>query len=818
MKILKIYFLTSVLLMIYSTFLIGQPHFDNYHERNDFLMASPGAMKFGLYGYDNPALLNYVKHPDLVFSWSDKGGSFSNFNKWGMFLGMPNIGFGALNHSFDDGRITDYRISSAFGNKSFGTGFSYNWTKGATELFERKNSVTIGALYRPTRYFSLGLIGTADTDVTDYEGVVDISIRPLGNEKIAVFGDYALRKDMDLYDGYWSAGIAYEAFPGVRLTGRYFNNSSLSFGMEFSLGRTGISTQGNFTDELNHSHNTYSIRIGSYDRNVRDMILKKPKYYATIDLSNQISYQPYKYFDDSHSFIKILDAIDASAEDPRVSGIAINTSGMNINHTLLWELREQLKEFKKSDKKVIIFVENAGMNVYHFASIADIIVLDPQGSINLPGYLMGSIYLSNMLKKIGVGFDEWRLFEYKSGLESLTREKMSDKNREQRQNIVNNRYNLVKRDIMASRGFTNEEYEKHINDIFFFTANEAIEHNLVDKTARWSDVNDIIKYAEGKKKHLLNIDSLKRYQLPADDYWGKKPKLALIYAEGICAMESGIKARSLAKDISKARENPKIEAIVFRIESPGGSVIASDIIAKELKKAKDEKPVIISQGSVAASGGYWISMYGDTIVSTPNTITGSIGVLAGFFYDKGIKEKTGYSTDYVKKGKFADMGFGIKIPFINMPILDETFDEKEEKIIEKLLMNIYDEFVIKVSKSRKKSYDYIDSISKGRTWTGSDAYDLGLVDTLGGLTTAINIALEKSGIGIDGKYNIVEYPEPELFDASSLMLKGINLHTKKTKEDQLIEHLHFRMKHNGKPLLMLPLEYMHYYFNEANHK
>ena len=795
--------------------ILSQSGFDNFHVRNDFLMASPGAMKFGLYGHDNPALLNYVTQPDIMFAWSDQFGGFSDFERWGLFMGMPNMGFSAINLNTAGIRIRDYRVSAAHGNKTFGIGASYNWSRGDTDLLDRRSSVTVGTLFRPGNHFSLGLTGTSVTrGVANYEGVVDLAIRPLGNEKVAIFGDYALRNDMRFAEGFWSAGIAIEALPGVRVTGRYFDNQALTFGVELSLGRLGISSQASLANNYTYSHNTYAVRLGAYDRNIIDDAIKKPNYYTRFDFSKPMRYQKYQLLDKANSLIEILDAIDAAAEDPRISGIAINASSMNINHTMLWEVREQLKKFQKTGKKVVIFTDNASMNSYHFMSVADKIILDPQGNITLPGYIAGNIYLNKTLDKIGIGVNEWRFYEYKSAFEMLARESMSDEDREQRKRIIDHRYDFVKKDIMDSRGFSDEEYESFVNEKVFFTAKDALEHKLVDELGRWSEINNILEDFEGKEKKLISKDSLQRYQLPIDNYWGEKPKIAVIYAEGVCAMETGINAKSLSKDIAKARKNNDIKAIVFRVESPGGSPLASDVVAAELLKAKEEKPVIITQGSVAASGGYWLSMYGDTIIAAPNTVTGSIGVISGWFYDQGIKEKIGYETDLVKRGEFADMGFGLIVPLLNMPIMDREFTEKEEDIIKNVMTSLYDDFVEKVADARGREFDEIDEIARGRVWSGYDALEIGLVDKIGGLQTAINIAVEKSGIGIGEEYQIVEYPKPGLFDFTGLLSGMIGTKAQGIKEDPVIEHLKFRMKHNTEPMLILPMEYMNFYFNE----
>ena len=816
--IMKTLLLISAILAISSP-ISSQPGFENYHTRNEFFMTSPGAMKIGLYGYDNPALLNFTDHFDLMFAWS---GEYGSFNRRGLFLGLPSYrfvpqtGFAIVTHTVDDKRITDYRLSTAFGGEAFGVGAGFNLSVRDTEHFNRNHTITLGTIYRPNRYLSLGLTGISVIGFDHYEGVIDVAIRPFGNEKLALFTDYGLRNHMKFSDGYWSSGVAVKALPGIRLTGRYFSFNKFTAGMQFSLGNIGISTQGNFSNNLKHSHNTFAVRVGSYEPNMPDKV-RKARNYASIDLSKPMKYQRYQHFDDSYRLLEKLQLIDKVANNDRFGGIAINTSGMNINHTMLWELREQLKEFRKTGKKVIIFIDDAGMNTYHFASVADVIIMHPFGTVNLPGYIKGNIYLGNMLEKVGIGFKEFRFHEYKSGFEILAGDRMSDQDREQHQKMVDGFYNLVKKDIIESRGLTEDKYKRFVNEIFHFSADIAHEYGLVDTLARWTDVNDIIDAYTESEIRFFEGDRLQRFLQRTDYTWGRKPGIAVIYAEGFCGMETGMKARSLAKDIEEAREDNLVKAVVLRVESPGGSTLAMDIIAEELRKTKDEKPVIISQGSVAASGGYWLSMYSDVIVAAPNTITGSIGVIAGWLYDKGIKEKLGYSTDFVKQGEFADLGFGIPLPILNMPLLNREFTEQEEKIISNMMTNTYERFINKIADARGKEYDDVEAISRGRVWLGKDAIEIGLIDTLGSLKTAINIAVEKAGIDIEEGYDIVEYPDQELFSFSGLIAffvsRMIEVESPEVTKDPLVQYLHFLNKHNSEPLLVLPMEYMNYYFD-----
>jgi protease-4 len=468
-------------------------------------------------------------------------------------------------------------------------------------------------------------------------------------------------------------------------------------------------------------------------------------------------------------------------------------------------VREKLKEIKSSGKKIYIYIDRAGMIEYHFASVADKIILDPMGTISLNGYLLGRTFLKGSLEKLGIGFHELRYFKYKSAAENLARENFSEADREQRQKLVDEYYKLAQKDICEGRNFSHTFFNEIVDSSFIYLPEDALALNLVDTLARWSDISDVIKKYEKENKYLIAASSLEKFNL-TDDYWGSKPMIAVIYAIGGTSMDDGIKARSLVKYVESAINNSNVKAIVLRVDSPGGDALAADLIADVLRKNKGKKPVIVSQGYVAASGGYWLSMYADTIVAAPNTITGSIGVIGSFIYNKNFKEELGLSVDYVKKGKFADLGFGATLPLIGLTLPDRDFTEQELTIAEKGIKTLYKDFVRKVSLGRNKSFDEIEKIAQGRMWAGSDGLRNGLVDVLGGLDTAIKIALEKSNL-TDKDYEIIELPEREWFDFNSLLPNFLRIE-QKIVEDPFIRDLKFRLQYNGIPMPLLPLDFI----------
>jgi protease-4 len=795
-KIFVLFFLVSF------CFLHSQSGIPGYHQ-NDFPLTAPGAMGVGLYGYDNPALLNYLHQPDLMFTLSDATGKWADFNRWGLFAAIPHFGFGIIHQSDTMVSVNDYRLSLALGNRKTGFGIGYAWASGDTDSFNRTSVITLGSLLRPIPQVSLGLTGNLATSGGAKEGIIDLGVRPFGNERLTFFADYAIQNGEALKDGHWSTGVALEALPGVRLTGRYFDTKAFTIGLNFSLGRIGLVTQSHFDDNQEYSFNTYGIRVGAYDRNLIETNIMRNKRYVELNLLGPVKYQRFVMFDKSNTLAGLISTIDAAKKDPTISGIAINTSGMEINREMAWELREKLKDFKSTGKHVVIFIDNVSIFGYYFASIADNIVLDPLGFIDLKGLLLGRFYLKGALEKIGIGFDEWRFFKYKSAAEILSRENMSEGDREQLQELIDDAYRLLKSDICKSRHITPDEFEQWINQEVIFMPKDALAKGLVDSIGRWETVKDVIKNIEGEEKKLINPGSIAKFHLPKDDFWGEKPQIAVIYALGVCAMDEGITARRLVKDIESVMNNSKIKAMVLRVDSPGGDALASDLVAEAIRKCSEKKPVIISQGSVAASGGYWISMYGDTIVAAPNTITGSIGVIGGWIYNKGFKEKLGMSTDFVKVGKHADLEFGAPLPLIGQNLPDRNLTEEERAKMEYIITSLYKDFIAKVAKGRNKEYDEIESVAQGRVWSGYDGKEIGLVDVIGGLETAVDIAKEKAGISKDQEITMVELPKRKLLDPGMFKPKMFGV---EFQNNEFINYLKFRLEHNGEPLPMLPME------------
>ncbi|MFZ4620733.1 MAG: signal peptide peptidase SppA [Bacteroidota bacterium] len=797
--------LLAVSLILAVVPLVSQTTVMDSYSPTDFQSATPAASQSGFYGIDNPAGLTYLQGVDLSLYMTDKYQKNAS-NHWGVFLGSNNGAFSMVREKTLFGSMNRYSVATAFGDRALSGGIAYSWTGAENAVLDQTKYLTLGLLARPFSMLSVGGTYAPVVNGTGWRGGADVGIRPFSTELLTIFGEYAVQHLPMTKDETWSAGAMIEPIAGARITGRYFESGAMNIGIQLNLGHIGATSQSHYDKNSKYAYNTYGVRMGVYDGNILGSFAGQKSKYVMTDLSGEIGYQRFEFFDNSKTLSSILASLETIKNDPAIAGIAINTATLSSNRELLWEVREKLKECKQAGKKIIVYMERGGIDLYHFASIGDKIVIDPTGTLSLEGYMMGRTYLKGTLEKLGVGFDEWRFFKYKSANESYSMDKMSDADREQRQAIVDAWYGIARKDIGESRNISPARFDSLVNSAMMLTPEDARAAGLVDSIGRWEMVKEIVKAETGSENGWAAASSIRnRAQYSRDMKWGEEPKIAVIYALGVCAMDEGINARTLVKYVEAAVNSSDIRAIVLRVDSPGGDAMASDYIAEALKNAKGKKPVIISQGFVAASGGYWLSMYGDTIVAAPGTITGSIGVIGGWLYNKGIKETLGMSTDLVKAGAHADLGFGFQLPLIGLGVPDRNLNLEERSKAEKMIRGMYGEFVHKVAVGRDMTDDAVGKIAQGRVWSGIDGKANGLVDELGGLETAINIAKEKAGLNKDQYIEIVEMPKKGLFNAGAFVPKLIGIETA-TTANKTIQMMKFRLENNGKPLPLVPLD------------
>ena len=772
----------------------------NFYSQTDILMAPSSAFNNGLVGFANPANMAMLRQPDMRFAWTTDGPDAGTFNNWGLFAGGPGLGFGMYRQDFGDYNVTDYKVSTAFGSDVFSAGLSYGWSGGDKALAGRERTLTTGSLYRPNRFLSVGLIGNFSLQSDRKEGIGELAVRPLGSPLLTLFADGVLENGTAFKDANWSTGAAVQVIQGISLVGRYFDTKIATVGISFDFGRSGISAQSHMDRDNNQVYSSYMVRSGQLQPSVFNKLVPKKSAVLPINLKGQVDYLSFSLFDEGNiKFSTLLKNIDAAAKDPQIGAIAINLSASAILPEHTWEIREALKDAQSKGVKIVAFVDRASITQYHLASVADVIVMDPEGLLTLPGYAMSRTYLKGTLEKLGIGFEEWRFFKYKSAMETFSRDSFSDADREQRQDYIDSQYELARKDICESRDFSETEFDSIVDDNMMFTSKLALESELVDTLARWSDFDEIMKNICSRSMRKVDAGDLVPNAL-VKDQWGPRPTIALVYALGECAMDSGIRGRWLEQEILKLENDDNVKAIVFRADSPGGDAMASDLVAQALKKVKAKKPVIVTQGQVAGSGGYWISMYGDEIIAGPNTITGSIGVIGGWVWDKGFGDKLGMTSDKVKRGAHADYASGVMLPILGLQIPERNLTIEEHDKIEKFIREMYDNFVAKVADGRNMSKEEIYRIAEGHFYSGIDGKEIGLVDKIGGLMTAIAVAKAKAGISPDEEINLVEIPNNKgLFD---LPIPFVSI-KQKVQQDPVLRYIQLLTENPGEPLFMM---------------
>jgi len=472
-------------------------------------------------------------------------------------------------------------------------------------------------------------------------------------------------------------------------------------------------------------------------------------------------------YDETMGLNQILSDLDKAKTDDNIEGIFMNLGMVNAGIATLGEIREAIIDFKESGKFVYAYSDAYTQKSYYLASVADSIYMAPGGMFLFNGMRAEVMFYRKALKKIGVEMQVIRHGSYKGAVEPFLRDDLSDENREQIESYVGALWNKIVEDISVSRGISKEKLNQIADELATIDSEKLKETGMVDGLIYYDEMLTLMKERMGvEEEDDLEAISLQRYKdVPVKAKEKKeysRDKVAVIYAMGTVvdgnAGEGYIGSERISKAIRKARRDKSVKAIVFRINSGGGSGSASDIIYREVMLAAKEKPVVASMGDVAASGGYYIAAAADTILAGPATITGSIGVF-GLFpnVQELMNEKIGITTEVVKTNK-------------NSNILSATdpLDPDERVIVQKMIDDFYTNFVTVVSEGRGKTYDEIDAIAGGRVWAGANALKLGLIDGYGGLEKSIEVAAEMAGLD---QYRVQSLPVLE--DPMTAIMKQI---------------------------------------------
>ena len=479
------------------------------------------------------------------------------------------------------------------------------------------------------------------------------------------------------------------------------------------------------------------------------------------------------FSDDSNTYglDDILSSIKKAKENENIKGIYLQVSMLGTSYASLQEIRNALLDFKESRKFIIAYGDSYTQGLYYLSSVADKILLNPKGMIEWRGIASAPLFYKDLLQKLGIEMQIFKVGTYKSAVEPFISTEMSPANREQVTAFINSIWGQVTEGVSASRSLPVDSLNAFADRmLMFYPAEESVQCGLADTLIYRNDVRNYLKQWVALKEDdhlpvlgLSDMINVKK-NMPKD----KSGNIVAIYYasgeitdySGSSASEEGIVGTKVIRDLRKLKDNDDVKAVVLRVNSPGGSAFASEQIWHAVKELKTKKPVIVSMGDYAASGGYYISCVADTIVAEPTTLTGSIGIFGMVPNVKELSEKIGLTYDVVKTNKFADFG-NIMRPF----------NQDEKTLMQMMITQGYDTFVSRCAEGRHMPKEAIEKIAEGRVWTGEAARELGLVDELGGIDTALDIAVKKAGI--EG-YTVVSYPAKQDFLSSLLDTRPTN--------------------------------------------
>lgn len=463
---------------------------------------------------------------------------------------------------------------------------------------------------------------------------------------------------------------------------------------------------------------------------------------------------------------EILETLKNASSDEKVSGMLLDLSEIPVSIATIEEIRNALIDFKKSGKFIVSYSENYNQKAYYLASVADKIYLNPAGSMEFKGLTGQVMFFKGLLEKLDVEPQVIRHGKFKSAVEPFILDKMSEPSKEQTLSYVSAIWNHMLDQISKARKISTTELVAIADNHRIGKPEDAVDNSLVDKLMYKDQLLDELKNRVGSKTVKdMSIMKLAKYQdaPKSEKHEAGKDRIAVIYAEGNIISGQGddqsIGSERISKAIRKARTDEKIKAIVLRVNSPGGSALASDVIWREMSLAKKVKPVVVSMGDLAASGGYYISCAANKIFASPNTLTGSIGVF-GIVpnMQKFFNNNLGITFDEVKTNPYSDY-----IPTMR------PMTEAEKNFLTADIENIYSTFLNHVSEGRKMPVASVDSIGQGRVWSGVDAKRIGLIDEFGGLQAAVDEAAKLAKVE---KYRIVKLPEQK--DAMTQIIEALS--------------------------------------------
>jgi protease-4 len=733
--------------------------------------------------WTNPALLGTGRALGLAYLHTHTKSTFSGDDAFALSLGT--IGFGAelmdLSESAGAPRSIEVnRYTIASGRRLakgvyFGT--TYSWH--TSQMSELDHAVTwsAGLLVRPHRMMSVGVVGR-DLNSPTYYGnkfrpilEAAVGFRPV-SERLTIFASYLAReKELEVHlpddaqvverqpKSFFSYGLEVEPADGVILRVGGDENENFSASVALEVANAGITSV--FTREKsdNGTHDTYGTVALTASPFWRESALLPRNGYLEIEIKGSIAEArpPFSLIGGggpTYTLRELTEKIDRAKRSPEIRAIVLKCTGVSFKFAVCDELRQALADFRASGKKVVAYAETPGNGEYCLATAADYVVMTPNGYLGLVGLKAEVPFLRGTMDKLGLEAKYTKVGKYKSAVEMLTQDEFSEPSREAEEALLDDVYAKLVADIADGRGMTEDQVRLAIDNGPYLPA-DAAEAGLVDTVAYWDEIPDIVEKVMQAGSRSIPYKAFAQ-RVYASPRWGEPSAIGIVYAVG--SITGGENRRemllgqimgsdTITEALKTMREDKSVKAVVLRVDSPGGQMSASDLIRREVELTRKEKPVIVSMGGVAASGGYHISCGANKILADEATVTGSIGVFNLWVHTRGLYQKLGINKEIMTRGKHADP----------MPTWRDVTEE-DMSLMQRMVDQFYGKFVSDVASGRGKTYEEIDSVAEGRVWSGRAALGLGLVDGIGGLKAAIDLARQEAGIPADQEVDIKVLP------------------------------------------------------------
>jgi len=637
-------------------------------------------------------------------------------------------------------------------------GVSYSWFGGSDIYYRGRKDWKLGFIYHPRPFASLALVVDRINEQkfagVKYERLYQpaVAVRPFG-DKFTFAADIRWLEGEDITTLQSNFRAAVGPFSGVSFVTDYRTEGQWRLGLTLNFDQTQVGAQGRLMRESDYSGGNYFIEVGSVRYSSTFGAANKV---GSLTLDRSVVEETGKrplLGKGKRSFYSIISQLRKGADDPRITGLFLKIDDISLDFASAQELRAAIEEYRKNGKKVTAFLSAGGNLHYYLATAADEIFMDPMGLLELKGLAATARFYKGTMDKLGIRADVVRTGPHKTYADAFTDTSLSQEAREQIEWLLDDLYEQFVDGISTGRRILPAKVRALI-DAGPYTSKDAFTAGLIDGLKHYDEFTN----GDGNEEGLRYADLGAFYGVEDyDSRWSEPKKIAIVYADGsILRGRSGasllegkvVGSETLSGTLKKVREDASIKAVIFRVNSPGGDVFASEEIYRQLELLKGKKPLVVSMGGVAASGGYYISCPGDAILSSPGTLTGSIGVDVGKPDLSGFYEKIGITNETITRGAHAD------IRSTSRPATDE-----ERALIERVTWQYYDDFVMKVAAWRKIDRDSVDSIGQGRVWTGRQALERGLVDSYGGIWDAIEIAKEKAKLDVHDRIEFEILPE-----------------------------------------------------------